>query len=69
MGIVGLTTSSLCAGEDVVNIITTTRLPVTTLATTNAFVVKDNSTTEMVFLCFKDTVQLDEKDVTSTAFY
>ncbi|MBF5051363.1 hypothetical protein CLAVI_001006 [Candidatus Clavichlamydia salmonicola] len=62
MGVVGLTASSLCAGEDVVNIITTTMLPVTTLATTNASVVKDNSTTEMVFLCFKDTGSLILKD-------
>ncbi|WP_194844544.1 hypothetical protein [Candidatus Clavichlamydia salmonicola] len=54
MGVVGLTTSSLCVGEDVVNLITTTILP----ATTNSSLVNDANMTELAFLCFKQGVNV-----------
>ncbi|MBF5051346.1 hypothetical protein CLAVI_000989 [Candidatus Clavichlamydia salmonicola] len=69
MGVVGVAAASICAGDDVVDIITTTMLPATTLAATNASWVNDNSTKEMVFLCFKDTDPPDLKDVSISAFY
>ncbi|MBF5051361.1 hypothetical protein CLAVI_001004 [Candidatus Clavichlamydia salmonicola] len=70
IGVVGITTASLCAGEDVVDLITTTILPATTaLRTTadavlaaNASLVNATPVAEQVYLCFKQAPTLTISD-------
>ncbi|WP_194844565.1 hypothetical protein, partial [Candidatus Clavichlamydia salmonicola] len=72
MGVVGLTTSSLCAGEDVLALMTTTILPSTAAPTTfpvNISVVNDpDPHTKMVILCFHKTVDYLGSNVSLNAW-